>query len=175
MPISFSQKLIHTATYVAIAIALLTQLTVAQQPAAQQPAGETPQASPQGITKQNAPPAAPTQTSGIAGTLSDGTVVQNRVTPPRLQFTEAQRIQIRAAVDKRSSEVDFPLGTADAAKPFQPAIGVGVPAAMEGQTLPTALTDQIPVLKDYVYLKLPAQAVIVDPMSRKVAEIVSLP
>lgn len=175
MPVSFSQKLIYTVAYLAIAIAVPAHRTMAQQPAAQQPAGETPQHSPEGITKQNPPPAAPAQTSGVAGTLSDGTVVQNRVTPPRLQFTEAQRVQIRAAVNERSSVVDFPLGTADAAKSFQPTIGAGVPGAMEGQTLPTALTDQIPALKDYIYLKLPAQAVIVDPMSRKVAEIVSLP
>lgn len=172
---SLSLKAICAATYVAIAIAVPAQQAAAQQPAAQQPAGETPQQSPGASTSQAAPPKATAQSDGIAATLSDGTVILDRSTPDQLRLTDDQRVQIRAAVNARSSEVDFPLSTADAAKSFQPAIGAAVPTTLEGQTLPIALTDRIPALRDYVYLKLPAQAVIVNPMSRNVVEIVSLP
>jgi hypothetical protein len=153
------------------ALVAITDIATAQQ------AGQEPLPKP-GLEalQQPAPPPAPQASSDFAAdTLSDGTVVPNRPTPAKLQLSDAQRAQIRAAVNTRSSEIDFPLGTAEAAKAFQPALGMGVPATMDGQTLPIALTDLIPALKDYVYLKFSDQAVIVDPMSRKVAAIVALP
>lgn len=110
-----------------------------------------------------------------ADTLSDGTVVPNKPAPPQLHLTDAQRAQIRAAVDKRSSEVDFPLGTAQAGAKFEPEIGAKVPAKMKGQTLPVELTRRIPALRQYTYVKMPDKAVIVDPLSHKVAAVVSLP
>jgi hypothetical protein len=110
-----------------------------------------------------------------AATLSDGTRVPNKPAPPRLQFSDAQMAAIRQAVDRRSDDVDFPLGTAQAAASFKPAPGVAVPATLEGQTLPDELTEKLPALKQYTYVKLPGQAVIVDPMSHKVAEVVPLP
>jgi len=110
-----------------------------------------------------------------AATLSDGTRVPNKPAPPRLQFTDAQTAAIKQAVDQRSDDVDFPLGTAQAAASFKPAYGVAVPATLEGQTLPDEVTKKLPALKQYTYIKLPGQAVIVNPMSHKVAEVVPLP
>ena len=110
-----------------------------------------------------------------ADTLSDGTTIPNRPSATALKLTEEQRASIRAAIDTRSDVVDFPLGTTAAATTFTPAVGTSVPSALEGQTLPVALGEKIPALREYVYLKLNGKAVIVDPMTRKVAEIVALP
>jgi len=113
----------------------------------------------------------------LAGTLSGGGEVFNPPAGPLppLRFTEAQKAQIRMAVDERSSDVDFPLSAPQPAGQFNPAVGVAVPTTLQGQTLPVWLTDKIPVLKQYLYVKLSDEAVIIDPMSNKVAEIVSLP
>lgn len=109
-----------------------------------------------------------------AVTLSDGTVIPNRPTPT-LHFTDAQRAQIRAVVDQRSGVADFPLGTSAAAAQFKPAVGAAVPKTLESQTLPPPLLAKMPMLNAYTYIRLSDQAVIVDPMSHKVAEIVTLP
>jgi Spy/CpxP family protein refolding chaperone len=164
MPTPFAYKLVFAAMLLAVPAAAGAQ-EAGQNPKATHPAADD---SPKQTSSSPTP-------SPPAGILSDGTAVPNNQSPPKLNLTDAQRDQIRAAIDKRSTAVDFPLGTAQAAANFHPQIGAGVPTSMEGQTLPTELSEKIPALRRYVYVKMPDSAVLIDLMNRKVAEVVSLP
>lgn len=112
-----------------------------------------------------------------ADTLSGGTKIRNPSAPPPLHLTAAQKEQIRIAIDHSPSDVVFPLGTpgAEAKLKFTPTVGAPVPKKLVGQTLPASLTAQMPVLRQYMYVKLADKAVIVDPLNHKVAEIIPLP
>jgi len=85
----------------------------------------------------------------------------------RLQLTEAQRQQVVQAVNPKDTEDKLPAD-------FQPSVGATVPSQekMPMHPLPRPLVYQVPVLKQYYYAKLPKNVVIVDPMTKKVVDVI---
>jgi len=85
---------------------------------------------------------------------------------PPLTLTGEQKQRVVQAIGKENTLVKVPEG-------FTPAVGAHVPvqSKMPGHPLPRPLVYEIPVLKNYYYVKLDDQVLIVDPMTKTVAEI----
>ena len=83
-------------------------------------------------------------------------------------LNEGQREQVWQAVMARATDDKLPAD-------FQPAVGAKVPTQkkLPLHPLPRPLANQVPVLKQYYYAKLPDKVVLVDPMSRKVVEVIT--
>jgi hypothetical protein len=83
-------------------------------------------------------------------------------------LNEAQREQVWQAVMARATDDKLPAD-------FQPAVGAKVPTQkkLPLHPLPRPLANQVPVLKQYYYAKLPDKVVLVDPISRKVVEVIT--
>jgi len=94
--------------------------------------------------------------------------VAGKVPPkPPLKLTDAQKARVVQAIKGENTLVKVPEG-------FTPAIGAHVPiqSKLPGHPLPRPLVYEVPVLKNYYYVKLDDQVLIVDPMTKQVAEIV---
>jgi hypothetical protein len=87
---------------------------------------------------------------------------------PPLQLSEAQRQQVLQAVTAKNTDDKLPAD-------FKPANGAKVPSQkkLPLHPLPRPLVYQIPVLKQYYYAKLPSNVLIVDPMTRKVVDVIA--
>jgi hypothetical protein len=55
----------------------------------------------------------------------------------------------------------------------QPAAGNKLPDSMTAQSLPTNVTDQVPQVKNLLFVKLPDRIVLIDPDTKRVTEIVA--
>ena len=96
-------------------------------------------------------------------------VSQNPKLPP-LHLTDEQRAKIRAAVGPLNTEVTFQLKTTKPAKDFEPKLGAKVPAALKPHALPSAVTQEMPSLGDYAYLKVKLQILIIYAMSGRIVD-----
>jgi hypothetical protein len=58
---------------------------------------------------------------------------------------------------------------------FEPAVGTKVPSQkkLPLHPLPRPLVTQVPALKQYYYAKLPDKVLLVDPMARKVVDVIT--
>jgi hypothetical protein len=85
-----------------------------------------------------------------------------------LQLTDSQRQQVVQAVNQKSTDDTLPSG-------FHPATGAAVPSQkkLPLHPLPRPLIYQVPVLRQYYYAKLPKNVLIVDPMTRKVVDVIA--
>src|SRR5690348_13274320 len=81
---------------------------------------------------------------------------------PPLHLTDAQRGKIRAALRDVNTEVDFALKSNQPAEAFTPTTGAKIPAGLHPHSLPPPLLDEMPVLRDYTYLKFKQQVLIID-------------
>jgi hypothetical protein len=102
--------------------------------------------------------------------LSNGTKVPQNPSLPKLYLTNVHREQIRKAVPTEHNEVEFRLKATKAAKDFTPAVGATLPKGVKPQGLPMRVLSQIPELRDYMYLKLKDQVLIVNGMTNKVVD-----
>lgn len=55
----------------------------------------------------------------------------------------------------------------------QPEIGNQLPDSMTAQSLPNAVTDKVPQVKNLLFVKLPDRIVLIDPDTKRVTEIVA--
>jgi hypothetical protein len=55
----------------------------------------------------------------------------------------------------------------------QPAVGNKLPDSMTAQSLPNDVTDQVPQVKNLLFVKLPDRIVLIDPDTKRVTEIVA--
>ena len=87
---------------------------------------------------------------------------------PRLELSGTQRQQVLQAVNAQASDDKLPPG-------FQPSMDAKVPSQkkLPLHPLPRPLVYRIPVLKQYYYAKLPKNVLIVDPMTRKVVDVIA--
>ena len=87
---------------------------------------------------------------------------------PPLELIDPQRQQVLEAVSTKDTLDKPPAG-------FKPTIGAAVPSQkkLALHPLPRPLVYQIPVLKQYYYGKLPDTVLIVDPMTRKVVDVIA--
>lgn len=102
--------------------------------------------------------------------LSDGTKVPQNPSLPKLNLTNAQREQIRKAVLTEHNEVEFRLKATVAAKDFTPSVGAKIPKGVKSQSLPTPVLTQMPDLRDYMYVKMKDQVLIVNGMTNKIVD-----
>src|ERR1700746_4211858 len=93
--------------------------------------------------------------------LSNGTKVPQNPSLPKLNLTDVQREQIRKAVLTEHNEVEFRLKATKSAKNFTPIVGATIPKGVKAQSLPTPVLSQIPELRDYMYVKMKDQVLIV--------------
>lgn len=84
---------------------------------------------------------------------------------PPLELTEQQRGAIRQAVAKEDTHQKTPAN-------YQPKVGEPITSAMKPHPLPRPLVNEQAVLKQYTYVKMDQNIVLVDPMSMKVAAII---
>ena len=85
---------------------------------------------------------------------------------PRLDLSEAQRQAIYQSISTRQAKKDTaPPG-------FRPAVGAQVPASIELEPFPKAVTELVPKTADYQYAFVANQVLIVDPRSRTVIELI---
>jgi len=105
--------------------------------------------------------------------LSGGTNVPASPSLPRLNLTNEQREQVRKAVLTEHNEVQFRLKSTKAAKDFTPAIGEKLPKGVKAQALPIPIRSQIPELRDYWYVKMKDQVLIVNGMTNKIVDMFS--
>lgn len=105
--------------------------------------------------------------------LSDGTKLPPNPSPPKLELTNPQREQIRQAVLTEHNEVQFRLKATQAAKDFTPAVGAKLPGGVKAQALPAPVLSQFPQLRNYWYVKMKDQVLIVDGMTSKIVDMFS--
>ncbi|MGH6790192.1 MAG: hypothetical protein ACRECC_11000 [Pseudolabrys sp.] len=89
---------------------------------------------------------------------------------PALHLTDADRQKIRAAVAGKDTEVTFQLKATKPHKDFQPKVGEKIPPHLPAHALPSELTQQLPMLADYKYMKVKKQLLIVNPMTGKIVD-----
>lgn len=115
--------------------------------------------------------------AGIAVAQQSGAVpqqggaVEQKDTAQPLQLTDEQRAKIRNVLQREGSETTFQLSETKPAKDYQPAIGSAVPSALNPLAFPQHLAQDMPVLKQYSYLLMKNQIVVVDAMNRKVIDV----
>ncbi len=105
--------------------------------------------------------------------LSGGPAVSPNPSLPKLKLTNDQREQIRKAVLPEHNAVEFQLKTTKSAKSFTPEIGEKLPKGVKAQALPIPIRSQIPELRDYWYVKMKDQVLIVDGMTNKIVDMFS--
>ena len=95
--------------------------------------------------------------------------------PPPLQLSDAQRAQIRAALDQEHSDASAEeLKKIKSAASFEPALGAKLPEGVQAHALPQSLTHQVPILKEYTYVKFRDQILIVNPITTEIVDLFSL-
>ena len=102
------------------------------------------------------------------GPVPSNTVPVKLAPKPPLKLTDAQKQRVVQAVTG--------TGTLDSKLPdgFTPAVGAKVPTQkkLPEHPLPQPLVREVPVLKNYYYVQLADKVLIVDPMTKKVAEVI---
>jgi hypothetical protein len=82
-----------------------------------------------------------------------------------------QRESIRKAVLTEHNEVEFRLKATKPAKDFNPVVGATIPRGVKAQSMPTVILLQMPELRDYMYVKMKDQVLIVNGMTNKIVDI----
>jgi len=90
---------------------------------------------------------------------------------PPLHLTDAQREQVRAALRDRHTSVSFNLKSAKSAESFEPAVGAKLPKGITAHALPPPVIYDLPVLKQYKYVKFKDQVLIVNPMTKQIVDL----
>ena len=119
-----------------------------------------------------------TNAAGAGGTNGTGAVEQSIPPPvgqkpsiPPLHLSDAERAKVQQALKSEDTEVSFDLKQAKAAKSFTPSVGASIPKGLKPLALPQPLVAEVPALQRYAYLKFKQQVLIVNPMTRKVADV----
>ena len=101
------------------------------------------------------------------GPAPSNTVAGEVPPKPPLKLTDEQKARVAQAINGQDTLAKLPAG-------FAPAIGARAPSedAVPEYPLPRPLVYDVPVLKQYYYVQLDDQVLIVDPMTKTVAEIV---
>ncbi|CCE10624.1 exported hypothetical protein [Bradyrhizobium sp. STM 3843] len=102
--------------------------------------------------------------------LSNGTKVPQNPSLSKLNLTNMQREQIRKAVLTEHNEIEFRLAATKSAKDFSPAVGATIPKGVKAQSLPSPVLSQMPELRDYMYVKMKDQVLIVNGMTNKIVD-----
>jgi hypothetical protein len=118
--------------------------------------------------------AAQTGTDSGAVVQSNGPPVKQNTSPPKLELSDAERTRIAKTVAGHETDVSFALKTAKPAAQFKPAIGEKLPQQLKAHSLPPPLIYQMPELKQYEYVKLRDQVLIVNPMNKTIVDLIPI-
>ena len=102
---------------------------------------------------------------------SNGTKVPQAANLPKLNLTNEQREQIRTGVLGQNTEVEFQLKTTKAAKDFTPQVGAKLPKGVTGHSLPPPVLAKLPQLRDYKYVTMKDQVLIVNGMTKTIVDL----
>jgi len=102
-----------------------------------------------------------------------GTKVPQAANLPKLNLTNEQREQIRKGVLGQNTEVEFHLKTTKSAKDFTPQVGTKLPKGVTGHSLPPAVLAKLPQLRDYKYVTMKDQVLIVNAMTKTIVDLFS--
>lgn len=103
--------------------------------------------------------------------LNDGTKVSQRVKLSKLNLTNEQREQIRRGVVGQNTEIEFHLKSTKGAKDFTPKVGAKLPRGVTGQALPPPVLAKLPQLRDYEYVTMKDQVLIVNAMTKMIVDV----
>lgn len=103
--------------------------------------------------------------------MQQGGAVPQNPTLPQLNLSNPQREQIRKAVLTEHNDVEFLLKSSKPAKDFTPAVGATLPTGLWPQGFPPPILLSMPALRDYGYVKMKDQVLIVDAMTRKIVDV----
>jgi len=103
--------------------------------------------------------------------LSTGDKVPQKPSLPKLNLTNGQREQIRKGVLGQNTEVEFKLKSTKSAKDFNPQVGAKLPKGVTGHSLPPSVLAQLPQLRDYKYVTMKDQVLIVNAMTKKIVDL----
>jgi hypothetical protein len=92
---------------------------------------------------------------------------------PKLTLSNAQREQIRKAVLTEHNEVEFRLKSTKNARDFTPTVGAMLPKGVQPMAFPQSLGMQMPQLRNFSYVKMKDQVLIVDATTRKIVDVFS--
>jgi hypothetical protein len=104
--------------------------------------------------------------------LSRGGIVPQNPSLPQLKLNPGKREQIRRALLTKHTEVEFKLKSTKAAKDFTPKIGSTLPKGVKADGVPSTLTQLIPQLADYGYVKMKDQILILNELTGKIVDII---
>jgi hypothetical protein len=90
---------------------------------------------------------------------------------PQLHLSDEQRAQIRAAVSHENSDVSFEFKASKGAKSFVPELGSRLPKGVTPHPLPRPLIYQLPVLREYKYVKFKDDILIVNPITKEIVDL----
>jgi hypothetical protein len=92
---------------------------------------------------------------------------------PKLELNNTQREQIRKAVLNEHNEVEFQLKATKSAKGFTPQVGEKLPKGVKPMAFPQQLDQQLPQLRNFAYVKMKDQVLIVDATTGKIVDLFS--
>jgi hypothetical protein len=101
------------------------------------------------------------------GTIEPHDLVKQANAKPALTLTEQQKTEIQDAMVTVHNAQKLPKG-------FTPQVGAKLPTALKTTAIPSPLNLKQPALKQYDYVKLPDQLLIVDPMKVTIVAMIPL-
>jgi len=122
---------------------------------------------------QHSPGAVEQHGGAVSQVEQHGGAVSQDVKLPPLHLTNAQREQVRKAVLTKHSNVEFRLSSTKSAKDFEPKVGATLPQGLVPDGFPDSVIEQLPQLRDFAYLKVKDQVLIVDAIGRKIVDMFS--
>lgn len=96
--------------------------------------------------------------------------LKDKTSKAPLHLSDADRTKVSQAVAGDDTEVTFKLKTTKSAQGFEPSVGATIPKSLKPHALPRPLIYELPALRNYGYLKLKHQVLIVDPMTHKIVD-----
>jgi hypothetical protein len=103
-----------------------------------------------------------------SGTASG--VPVNATLPP-LELSNTERARIQEVLATQDTGVSLTLKKNESAKPFEPKLDATIPKGLEPQAFPPPLISEIPLTRQYGYLKFKGQVLIVNPMTKKIVDV----
>ena len=91
---------------------------------------------------------------------------------PKLQLSDQQRARVREVLAHENTDVSFARKEAKSSESFQPSAGAKLPKGLAPQTFPQQLTEEMPALKRFSYLKFKDQILIVDLMTGTIVDVI---
>lgn len=91
---------------------------------------------------------------------------------PPLALSAEDRERVRVAVAAQHNDVEFRLKETKPAKDFTPQVGATLPKGLHPDGFPRDLLAHLPQLRDYSYVAMKDQVLIVNAMTRKVVALV---